>query len=78
MTPPTTPFGAVSLLFLVFLVAADSDLLMFLREAHGLPVGCSALIERAEADLDAHGCGKKALRLADEVWRAERTAPLDT
>ena len=73
MTPPTTPFGAVPLLFLV---AADSDLLMFLQEAHGLLVGCPTLIERAEADLDAHGCGKKALRLADEVWRAERTAPL--
>jgi IS5 family transposase len=67
------PFAAVPLLFLE---AADSDLLLFLREAHGLLVGCPALIERAEADLDAHGCGKKALRVADAAWRAERTAPL--
>jgi hypothetical protein len=34
------------------------------------------LIERAEADLDAHGCAKKALRVADAVWRAERSEPL--
>jgi IS5 family transposase len=61
---------------LLFLVAADSDLLRFLQEAHGLLVGCPSLLERAEADLDAHGCGKKALRLADAEWRAERTAPL--
>jgi hypothetical protein len=70
---PTAPFDPVPLLFLV---AADSELLLFLREAHGLLVGCPALIERAEADLDAHGCAKKALRVANEVWRAERTASL--
>jgi hypothetical protein len=73
MTPPATPFGAVPLLFLV---AADSDLLMFLQEAQALLAGCPALIERAEADLDAHGRGKKALRVADAAWQAERTAPL--
>jgi hypothetical protein len=73
MTPPTAPFDPVPLLLLV---AADSDLLRFLQEAHGLLVGCPSLIERAEADLDAHGCEKKALRIADAEWRAECTAPL--
>jgi hypothetical protein len=73
MTPPAAPFGAVPLLFLV---ASDSDLLVFLQEAHGLLVGCPGLIERTEADLDAHGCVKKALRIADGTWRADRTAPL--
>src|SRR5258708_29694715 len=73
MPLPTAPFDPVPLLFLT---TVDSELLVFLREAHGLLVGCPALIERAEADLDAHGCSKKALRVADAVWRAERTAPL--
>ena len=73
MILPTAPFDVVPLLFLA---AADSDLLLFLREAHALLVGCPALVERAEEDLDAHGCGKKALRVADAAWRAERTAPL--
>jgi hypothetical protein len=67
------PFAAVPKLFLV---AGDSDLLRFLQEAHALLAGCPSLIERAEADLDAHGCRKKALRVADAAWRAERTAPL--
>lgn len=73
MILPTAPFNAVALLFLA---PADSDLLQFLREAYGLLAGCPALIERAEADLDAHGLGKKALRVADAAWVAERTAPL--
>ena len=73
MPPPATPFGPVPLLLLV---AADSDLRLFLQEAHGLLAACPGLIASAEADLDAHGCGKKALRLADAAWRAGRTAPL--
>ena len=73
MTPLMAPFGAVPMLFMV---VADSDLLLFLREAHGLLAGCPALIERIEADLDAHGCGKKALRVADAAWQADRTASL--
>jgi hypothetical protein len=73
MTLPTTPFAALPLLFLV---SGDSDLLDALREAHGLLVAFPELIRRAEADLDAHGCSKKALRLADAAWRAERTALL--
>jgi hypothetical protein len=71
---PMTPFDAVPLLFLS--AAADSKLLMFLQEAHALIQGCPGLMASAEADLDAHGCGKKALRLADAAWRAERTATL--
>jgi len=67
------PFDPVPLLLLV---AADSDLLAFLQEAHGLLVRCPSLVARAEADLDAHGCVKKALRIADAEWLAERTAPL--
>jgi hypothetical protein len=73
MTLPVAPFDPVPLLLLM---AADSELLLFLREAHGLLVGYPGLIERAEADLDAHGCAKKALRIADAEWRAERTLPL--
>ena len=73
MTPPAAPFGPVPLLLLT---AADSDLRLFLQEAHGLLVACPGLVASAEADLDAHGCGKRALRLADAAWRAERTAPL--
>jgi hypothetical protein len=58
------------------LTAADSDLRLFLQEAHGLLAAYPGLVASAEADLDAHGCSKKALRLADAAWRAERTAPL--
>ena len=73
MTPPTAPFDTIPMLFMA---VADSDLLLFLREAHRLLAGCPALIVRAEADLDAHGRAKKALRVADAAWRADLTAPL--
>lgn len=73
MTLPMMPFAAVPMLFLV---AGDSDLLRFLQEAHALLAGCPSLIERAEADLDAHGRRKKALRVADAAWRGEHTALL--
>jgi IS5 family transposase len=73
MPLPVSPFDAVPLLFLA---PADSELLLFLQEADSLLVGCPSLIERAEADLDAHGCGKKALRVADAKWLAERTESL--
>jgi len=73
MTLPTMPFAALPLLFLV---PGDSNLLAVLREAHGLLVAFPELVRRAEADLDAHGCRKKALRMADAAWRTERTAPL--
>lgn len=73
MTLPPMPFAAFPMLLLV---AVDSDLLRFLQEAHALLAGCPSLIERAEADLDAHGRRKKALRVADAAWRARRTASL--
>ncbi|MBM4320717.1 MAG: hypothetical protein FJ125_12360 [Deltaproteobacteria bacterium] len=73
MSYPTSPFAPVPMLFLA---TVDSELQAFLQEAHGLLVRNPALIARAEADLDAHGCGKKALRLADAAWRAERTGLL--
>ena len=73
MIPPTAPFDPIPLLLLA---AADSDLRLFLQEAHGLLAACPGLVASAEMDLDAHGCGKKALRVADAAWRAERTAPL--
>jgi hypothetical protein len=73
MTVPTAPFDAIPMLFVA---VADSDLLLFLREAHALLAASPALVARAEADLDAHGCAKKALRVADAAWGADRTAPL--
>ena len=73
VTRPPSPFGTVPQLFLW---AADSDLRDFLEEVHQLIVGCPALVARVEEDLDAHGKGKKAIRLADEEWRRRRTEPL--
>jgi Transposase DDE domain len=73
MTLPTAPFDAIPMLFMA---VADSDLLLFLREAHALLAWSPALVARAEVDLDAHGCAKKALRVADAAWRADCTAPL--
>jgi IS5 family transposase len=73
MTIPPAPFEPVAMLFMS---AAASDLQLFLREAHALVVGCPALVAHVEADLDAHGCAKKALRLADAAWKASLTSPL--
>ncbi len=73
MLLPAAPFSAVPMLFLV---AADSDLLLFLKEAHALLSGAPTLVERVDADLDTHGRNKKAMRLADKGWMAEHTAPL--
>lgn len=73
MTLPAAPFAPIPLLFLE---AADSDLLQFLVEAHDLVVGCPALVAAVEKDLDAHSLKKKALRVADAAWRAERTVEL--
>lgn len=70
---PATPFAPIPLLFLD---AADSDLLQFLREAHALVVGCPKLVDGVERDLDSHSLKKKALRVADAAWREERSAPL--
>lgn len=65
-----TPFAPVPLLFLP---PVDSELQAFLQEANALLQSAPQLIVSAEADLDAHGCGKKALRLADAAWHAQRT-----
>jgi len=67
MALPTSPFSPVPLLFLS---APDSDLMAFLDEARGLVAGCPGLVDAVEADLDAHGRNKKALRVADAAWVA--------
>jgi hypothetical protein len=74
MTPLTTPFEPVGLLFLA--APVESDLLMFLQEAHGFVASFPLLVTLVEAELDAHGCRKKAERLADAAWIAARTAGL--
>ncbi len=61
---------------MLFLAAPDSDLMMFLREAHGLVAGFPALLAHVEADLDAHARNKKALRLADKAWAGAQAAAL--
>ena len=73
MTRPSSPFAPIPVLFLE---ATDSDLLQFLREAHELVLGCPGLADAVERDLDTHSLKKKALRVADAVWLADRTAPL--
>jgi len=50
----------------------DSDLRCLLEEAHGLVMGCPALLTLIETDLDAHGLQKKATRAADQRWKEER------
>ena len=73
MALPTSPFSPVPLLLLS---APDSHLKAFLDEAHGLIVGCPALVADVEADLDSHARSKKAMRVADSAWAAARTALL--
>jgi hypothetical protein len=74
MIPLTAPFDPVGLLFLS--VSVDSDLLVYLQEAHRFLAAFPSLVGLVEADLDAHGCRKKAVRLADAAWIAARTAAL--
>jgi len=73
MTLPTSPFSPVPVLFLS---APDSDLMMFLGEMHRLAEGFPALVSAVEADLDAHGLAKKALRAADAAWVGAKAASL--
>jgi hypothetical protein len=70
---PQSPFAPVSPLLLT---PADSDLQEFLKQAHSLIEYCPFLVAAVDADLDQHGLRKKALRLADERWLAERTSSL--
>jgi hypothetical protein len=74
MTPLTAPFDPVGLLFLA--APVESDLLVYLQEAHRFLAAFPSLVGLVEADLDAHGCRKKAVRLADAAWIAARTAAL--
>jgi hypothetical protein len=74
MVLPNAPFATVPLLFLV--APIESELLVFLQEAHRFVSAFPGLVALVEADLDAHGCHKKALRLEDAAWREAHTAPL--
>src|SRR5277367_4157171 len=77
MTPPILPMAPFDPVGLLFLAApVESDLLMFLQEAHRFVAAFPSLVALVEADLDAHGCRKKAVRLADAAWIAARTAAL--
>jgi hypothetical protein len=70
---PPSPFSPIAPLLLV---PVDSDLYAFLEEAHALIQQFPSLIEAVENDLDAHGLRKKAVRVADTQWHANRTASL--
>lgn len=73
MRLPTTPFAPVPTLFMT---TADSDLCRFVEEVHALVMGCPDLVKLVDADLDAHGLLKKALRVADAAWSAAQVARL--
>ena len=73
MRLPTTPLSPVPVLFIS---VADSDLFRFIEEVHALMVESPGLVELIDADLDAHGLKKKALRVEDAAWVAAQTAPL--
>lgn len=66
---PTSPFTPISSLFLA---PADSDLYAFLDESHALFRQFPSLIDDVEKDLDAHALRKKAVRVADAEWFANR------
>ena len=72
---PAYPFPFVSTP-LLFLAVPDSDLLRFLHEVHRLVEATPTLVALVEADLDAHGKGKKALRLDDAEWVRRQTKTL--
>lgn len=73
MIPSAELFAPVSKLFLA---VAASDLKSVVQEAHDLVLGCRGLLALIDADLDAHGRMKKALRLEDAAWVAGQTALL--
>ncbi len=60
----------------LFLDAPDSELRRFLDEVHSLADRVPELVALVDADLDAHGKAKKALRLDDEDWARRRTMAL--
>lgn len=73
MSPLAAPFASVPMLLLA---PADSHFRMFLEEAHRLIVAEPKLLAAIDADLDAHGKRKKALRLADARWAEARSQSL--
>jgi len=70
---PVFPFSPITPLFLG---PVDSDLRVFLDEAHSLIQGEPSLVEAVEKDLDAHGLRKKAMRVDDTQWLAQQTQNL--
>jgi Transposase DDE domain len=74
MILPAAPFDPIPLLLLA--APVESDLLVFLEEAHRFVSAFPSLVALVEANLDAHGRRKKAQRLADAAWREAHTAPL--
>lgn len=70
---PNSPFAPIVPLFLA---PVGSDLQVFLKEAHALIESFPELLSAIEADLDAHALRKKALRVADAQWLAQRTGRL--
>lgn len=73
MTLLAAPFTSVPMLLLA---PADSHLRMFLEEAHRLITAEPKLLAAVDADLDAHGKRKKAVRQADARWAEARSQPL--
>lgn len=70
---PSSPFAAVGVLFID---PAQSALREVLEQAHELIVRYPELLERVNADLDAHALTKKAMRVADQRWRARQAKSL--
>lgn len=70
---PISPFAPIVPLFIE---TVDSDLFSFLEEVHNLIRESPALLDAVEKDLDIHALGKKADRVADAQWYANRTLPL--
>ncbi len=73
MSLPASTFASVPLLFLE---AADSELREYLAEIPPLVSSAPALLSLVDADLDAHGCRKKAVRVVDARWREVHSVPL--
>lgn len=67
---PTSPFAPILPLFLA---TADSELFALLQEVHALVQDAPSLLVAIENDLDAHALQKKAARVADARWYANRT-----
>jgi len=66
---PVSPFSTIASFFLE---PVDSDLHDFLEEAHARIQQFPSLVDAIEKDLDAHGLRKKAIRVADAAWLANR------